>query len=274
MVAITLALWLNAIALLSSFGPAASALRFGRRSDLDIVPPINVSTAAGWTVPLQGGRVCDANGICSYHLVGDLSDKMLIFTGTDSLTAPPLGKPLQYLAVARGIYTYTCMGGGPTEVPVFQSQSTQLYDAAALVPGLPNEVTFHSLIPQLYEYDYAELENSTLECMGTIGTINDTAIVTLFDIATFEALPYESVLAPNNPSENGRWARSISPQKSWDIYRVEVAGGAPPVCGTEGLAYEKEYAAEYWFFHSTGEDLWTSINITTAGKPGDTKAFI
>jgi hypothetical protein len=162
--------------------------------------------------------------------------------------------------VARGVYTYTCTGGGASETPLFQSQSTQLYNAASLVARLASEVTLHSLIPQLYDYDYGQLENSTLECMGTIGTINDTAIVTLFEITTFAALPYESVLAPSDPDNNGRWAHSVSPEKSWDVYRVEVAGGAPPVCGDQALAYEKEYAAEYWFFHSEGEDLFTDIN--------------
>jgi len=110
--------------------------------------------------------------------------------------------------------------------------------------------------------------------MGTIGTINDTAIVTLFDIATFAALPYESVLAPNDPTENGEWAHSVSPGRSWDVYRVEVAGGTPPTCGTEGYVFEKEYAAEYWFYHSTGEDLWTSINPAENGTPEKRKALI
>jgi len=176
------------------------------------------------------------------------------------LKAPPSGKPLQYIAIARGIYTYTCTGGGSTEVPEFQSQSTQLYDAAPLVPRLPNEASFHSLIPQLYDFDYTELKNSTLGCMGTIGTINNTAIVTLFDIATFEALPSEWVQAPNDPTNNGQWAHSTSPGKSWDVYRVEVSGGGLPVCGSQALAIETDYAAEYWFYHSGGEDLWTSID--------------
>ncbi|KAK4936553.1 hypothetical protein LTR10_022602 [Elasticomyces elasticus] len=140
---------------------------------------------------------------------------------------------------------------------------------------MTSEASFHSLIPQLYDYDYGQLENSTLECMGTIGTINDTAIVTLFEIATFAALPYESLLAPVDPDNNGRWGHSTSPGKSWDIYRVEVAGGAPPVCGSEELEYTKDYAAEYWFFHSGGEDLWTDINInvnlTTGGTSGESQ---
>ncbi|KAI1609963.1 hypothetical protein EDD36DRAFT_61237 [Exophiala viscosa] len=249
MVAITTSLCLTAIVTLSCLRRTEAARRFDRRSDLDDVPPVNVSTS-GWTVPLHGGTTCDLNGTC-----------------TDSLTAPPGNKPLQYLAVARGVYTWTCTGGGPSEKPVFQSQSTQLYNAAPLVTQLASEAAFHALIPQLCDYDYAQLENSTLECMGTIGTINNTAIVTLFEIATFAATSFESILAPNDPEYNGPWGHSISPRKSWDVYRVEVAGGAPPLCGSEKLEYSSDYAAEYWFFHAGREGLWADINVNiTSGR--------
>ena len=156
---------------------------------------------------------------------------------------------------------YLCPGESANEVAQFQSQSTQLYDAAPLIPNLPNEEAFHALPPKLYEFDYAELRNSTLDCMGTIGTDNKTAIVTLFEVATFEALPYESVFSPDNPEYNGRWAHSVSPKRDWDIYRVETAGGAPPICDGKRFMAEKEYTAEYWFFYSGGEDLWTPIEV-------------
>lgn len=123
-----------------------------------------------------------------------------------------------------------------------------------------------------------ELRNSTLECMGTIGTINDTAIITLFEIATFEARAYETVLPPEDMISNGRWAHSRSPAKSWDIYRVEMAGGTPPTCGDTATTVEVGYAAEYWFYHSEGEDLWTDIDDQNSedaqGDSRDTKMMI
>ncbi|KAH0845969.1 hypothetical protein AYO21_01359 [Fonsecaea monophora] len=244
MVALTSILWLAAIFLLGFVKDSSSARRFDRRSDLDYVPPINASAAAGWSVPLQGSKTCDPNKAC-----------------TDSLSPPTPGKPLQYLAIARGLYMYLCAGNGPSEPAKFQSQSTQLYDAAPLIQNLPNEAAFHALPAKLHDFDYEQLRNSTLECMGTIGTVNDTAIITLFDIATFEALPYESVLAPDNPGSNSRWAHSVSPKGDWDIYRVEVAGGTPPVCDSQRLMAEEEYTAEYWFFYSGGEDIWTPNDI-------------
>lgn len=131
---------------------------------------------------------------------------------------------------------------------------------APLIPRIPDEEAFHSLVPQLYQFDYMELKNSTLECIGTIGTINDTAIVTLFQIATYEARAYETVLPPQDVTSTGRWAHSRSPGKSWDIYRVEMAGGGAPICEKQAITLEVGYAAEYWFYHSEGEDLWTDID--------------
>ncbi|KAJ9603841.1 hypothetical protein H2200_011362 [Cladophialophora chaetospira] len=190
-----------------------------------------------------------------------------------SLSPPPPTRPLQYLTLARGLYMYLCPGESANEVAQYQSQSTQLYDVAALIPNLPDEEAFHALPPKLYEFDYAELRNSTLDCIGTIGTDNNTAIVTLFEIATFEALPYESVLPPTDSEDNGRWAHSVSRKRDWDMYRVETAGGTPPICNGERFMAEKEYAAEYWFFNSGGEDLWTPNDVkreelrTSQGMP-------
>jgi hypothetical protein len=133
-----------------------------------------------------------------------------------------------------------------------------LYNAAPFIQNLPDEEHFHTLVQQLFAFDYHELKNSTMECMGTIGTINNTAVVTLFKEATFEARPYESVGPPNEPDDNGRWAHSISPGRSWDIYRVETVGGATPICDKRNSdVIEVEYAAEYWFYHARGEDLET-----------------
>ncbi|EXJ60308.1 hypothetical protein A1O7_04460 [Cladophialophora yegresii CBS 114405] len=175
--------------------------------------------------------------------------------------AEPATRGSHYLAIARGFYMYLCPGKSPNEAAQFQSQSTQLYDAAPLIPNLPNEAAFHELPGRLYDFDYAELRNTTLDCMGTIGTDNNTAIVTLFEIATFEALPYESVLPPDHTDEDGRWAHSVSRKRDWDIYRVKTSGGTPPTCDGTRFMAEKEYTAEYWFFYGGGEDLWTPTDV-------------
>ena len=68
MVVLNSALWLTAISV-SGCIPAIEAARlFNRRSDLDAIPPVNISTA-GWTVPLQGSKTCNSNEACEYHSV-------------------------------------------------------------------------------------------------------------------------------------------------------------------------------------------------------------
>jgi hypothetical protein len=134
-----------------------------------------------------------------------------------------------------------------------------LYDVAPLVPSLPNEDTFHALAYKFYDFDYAEIKNSTLECFGTIGTDNGTAIIEIFEIATFEALPYETILPPEDPDDDVRWAHAVSPNgRAWDIYRVETRGGVQPYCDGRRYMTEKPYTAEYWFYYSGGNDLWTT----------------
>lgn len=115
-------------------------------------------------------------------------------------------------------------------------------------------------------FDYMDLDNSTMECIGTIGTVNDTAIITLVEIATFEVRAYESILPPNDPMINGRWAHSVSPLRSWDVYRVQMAGGAAPICAEQAETLEIGYAAEYWFYHSAGEDLKTDVEADDGGE--------
>lgn len=66
MVAPTFTLWLMAIILLSFWKETEAARRFDRRSDLDSVPPINMSAAADWTVPLQGSQTCDPGQSCEF----------------------------------------------------------------------------------------------------------------------------------------------------------------------------------------------------------------
>merc|ERR1711939_640056 len=64
MVVLNSALWLTAISLSRCIPVTEAARLFSRRSDLDAIPPINVSTA-GWTVPLQGSQTCNSNGACT-----------------------------------------------------------------------------------------------------------------------------------------------------------------------------------------------------------------
>ena len=173
----------------------------------------------------------------------------LTLAGTDSLKPPASNTFLQVLAIGKGIFNYTCAGVPPESPPEFDAQYTELYDAAPLISVLPDEETFHSLVPMILGYDYERMENSTMTCMGSIGTLNATAVITLYDIDTFEVSRSETVLAPENPDKNAMWSHTWSANNTWDIYRVETYGGRPPpLCKGQPDVIEIEYAAEYWFY--------------------------
>ncbi len=113
-----------------------------------------------------------------------------------------------------------------------------------------DEETLRTYIQQLYEYDYGDAKNTSLECIGAIGTLNGTAVLTLYEIDTFEVNLAETLPAPDDPDTNGLWAHSSSLEDDWEMYRVEMVGGAvPSTCEGQGGTFDVQYAAEYWFYH-------------------------
>lgn len=137
----------------------------------------------------------------------------------------------------------------PANPPEFIAQYTELYDAAPLANALPNEQSFHELMPSLLQYDYATLSNSSLECMGSIGTLDGFAVIILNDIDTFQVASYEAVNSPANDTEDGVWSHSVTTDFEWEVYRVEMAGGAIPAdCSGQNVTFNVEYVAEYWFY--------------------------
>lgn len=153
------------------------------------------------------------------------------------------------LAIGRGSFNYSCQDRAPANPPQFIAQYTQLYNAAALVAALPNEESFHELIPDFLDYDYEMLANSSLECMGSIGTLDSLAAITLLDIDTFQVSPYEWMWPPGNRSIDGKWSHSVSEGFEWEVYRVEMTGGAIPIiCDEQNVTIEADYVAEYWFY--------------------------
>lgn len=174
----------------------------------------------------------------------------LIHIGYNTLSRPDPNKTLTALAIGRGIFSYTCEGLRPANPPSYVAQYTELYDASALAANLPSEQLFHDLIPRLYNVDLGSLDNSTLDCMGSIGTLDETAVITLYNIATFRVDLTETIKSPTNASFNGLWSYSVSPDSSWQVYRVEMAGGAvPTICSNQPANVSVGYVAEYWFYH-------------------------
>jgi hypothetical protein len=124
-----------------------------------------------------------------------------------------------------------------------------LYDVAAIIPFLPNEATLHSLVPQFYAYDYSELQNSSLKCVGNIFTDYGATIVALYNFNTFPVTVQAGVLPPNNAAFNAEWVYSTTLDGAWEVYRVETYGGAmPSTCRDHNGTFEIGFAAEFWFY--------------------------
>lgn len=174
----------------------------------------------------------------------------LTIPGTNILPAPAANKTLKYLALGRGILTYSCHGRKSYETPLYVSQDTSLWDAAPLIPRIANEELFHTIIPQLYEFDYTKLANSTLVCIGFINTLQGTAVADLFNVGAIAISVQEKINSPQLPTLNLEWAHEVSTDAEWDVYRVETVGGrAPATCAGEEGDFQTDYAAEYWFYH-------------------------
>ncbi len=168
--------------------------------------------------------------------------------GTTALPAPDSGKVLTVLTLARGNMTYSCTDS-PSELPSYVSQQTELYDVAPLIQLFPSEETLHNLVPQFLSYDYSELTNSTLQCIGDIYTQDGETSVTLTGYEPFTIHVNVDIMAANSGLET-YWAQSVSADGTWEVYRVETAGGAVPAnCGGQSSTFDITYAAEYWFYH-------------------------
>lgn len=139
----------------------------------------------------------------------------------------------------------------PSLPPLFKSQLTTLLDAAPLIPFLADEDALHNLVPQLYSYDYASLDNTTLICIGRIFTDHEEQVVELDNLDSFSVHVEEAINAPEDPVFNERWAHSLSTDGTWDVYRVETFGGAQPLyCAGQNETITIGYASEYWFYHA------------------------
>jgi Protein of unknown function (DUF3455) len=161
---------------------------------------------------------------------------------------------LKYLTLGRGIMTYECNSTIPgDDQPAYLHQNTDLYDVAPLAQNLPDEEALHSLVPSFCEYDYAELRNTSMSCVGRIYNQFDHTVVNLFgfNVPEFTIEITWAIPSPVGSTVSGYWAHSTTIDKDWEVYRVETAGGVTPTTckGHENSIINVAYAAEYWFYH-------------------------
>ena len=109
----------------------------------------------------------------------------------------------------------------------------------------------HALVPELYTYNYGSLDNSTLNCVGEIITEDEKEVVLLNEYGNFEVHLAEAINPPEDIEFNMQWAKSLSEEWAWEVYRVETfAGAAPTACAGQNETVTLGYAAEYWLYHS------------------------
>jgi hypothetical protein len=179
---------------------------------------------------------------------------LTVLSGTHVLPLPAADKTLKYLTLGRGTMTYECnitMSGH--DQPIYTHQNTDLYDVAPLAQNLPNEEALHDLVPQFCEYDYAELRNTSMKCVGRIyRQIGDTVVSLFgFNVPEFTVELTWAIPSPAGEAVNGYWGHSATINSDWEMYRVETAGGVTPTTcdGHDNTTINVAYAAEYWFYH-------------------------
>ena len=199
---------------------------------------------------LAGGRAKTQATVLNLHPAFIVSFHADLVPGTNTLPAPSPDQKLSALTLAHGNLSYSCTSGSPDSVPFYISQQTTLFDVAPLIQFIPSEDALHSLVPQLYAYNYAALSNSSLVCIGHIYTDSGKTTVDLTGYQPF-TLHVNATIAAPNPQADSYWAQSLSEASDWEVYRVETAGGAIPTsCAGLSERFEVGYAAEYWFYHS------------------------
>ena len=147
--------------------------------------------------------------------------------------------------------TFDCTDSAPSDEPGYISENVELIDVAPLIQYFPSEETLHELVRKFYEYDYTELKNSSLICIGTIYTQFGETTVNLDGYQPFAIQVNAAIGAPNENDLDGYWDLSVSFDKAWEVYRVETTGGAiPPTCSDQNSTFQIPYSAEYWFYHA------------------------
>ena len=90
---------------------------------------------------------------------------------------------------------------------------------------MPNEVPSIALVPQFYSYDYAELGNLSLTCIGEIYTHLGKATVSHAGYEPF-FFRINATIPTSDTKSNSYWAQSFGEAYDWQVYRVETASGA------------------------------------------------
>ncbi|MCJ1256191.1 hypothetical protein MMC24_004011 [Lignoscripta atroalba] len=191
-------------------------------------------------------------------------------------SSPPLPPPspglyLYHVALGRGTQNYTC--ASPSATPAAFGAVATLYNAscvtASIPPGSRNAPDLSSAALKIAT---SRLSTSTLANLVLSGyhyfSSGTTPVFNLNSpngqLGVTSAKKVTSSPAPST-ADRGQYgtvpwlkldldstrAGSMGPVK--EIYRINTAGGSPPAtCAGQPASFQIDYAAEYWFYASTG----------------------
>lgn len=156
------------------------------------------------------------------------------------------------MVIGRGTQNYTCSNGSPA--PGSQGALAQLYDGTSLLPSQQDELnreTINSLsntpsnLPEIGSHYFNGAKVPTFDLLSSTGLLfvgGKLANVPAPSDAN-QGLTNEGAVDWLQLGDNGQ---SVGVK---EVYRVETAGGKPPVdcTGREGEVLVK-YATQYWFY--------------------------
>ncbi|KAL9103701.1 MAG: hypothetical protein Q9163_001295 [Psora crenata] len=260
----TFYLILSSLAYLVSSSPISSPLEHG---GLDRVSREYMTSAAGKASLLD--KLPDKSACNKFNM-----DNVTMNYG--ALPPPTPGLKLYHVALGRGTQNYTCeTATSPSAAPVALGAVADLYNVTCTTCFLGNDITnrFTNIIAR--QKDYSNMAQSLTRSGHHYFSDNTTATFNLHtDIANYGisfSKKTANVSAPADATrgEDGSaavpWLKlkvelppvaplSLNAEDSAshvaEIYRLNTAGGAQSTCeGYVGQRFQKQYAAEYWFWN-------------------------
>ena len=130
------------------------------------------------------------------------------------------------------------------------SEKAELYDVAPLVPSIPTLADLNSFVAGFVNYDYSEVDNSTLQCVGAMQSTTGTPQIYVTDKYGQMNVTVLNHIEGLAPGEDLAWTMGNDDSTGWQVYMVETAGGQGPInCEGQPANIDVAFAAEFWFYN-------------------------
>ncbi|KAI5867163.1 hypothetical protein GGS23DRAFT_164020 [Durotheca rogersii] len=200
--------------------------------------------------------------------VCDLS-KAKMPAAPEPLTPPSPGLTLSHVAIGRGTQNYTCDTANPTAAPVLAGAVATLFNASCVASTYPDLL---NMLPKLaMQFNLTTREGSpmgptNLIVSGTHFFTNNTTPFFNLDTEQYKIGEAGCAKDSQTPAPSDAPVGQLGePAVPWlrlktregatgnlqEVYRLETVGGsAPATCEGMPATFERQYAAQYWFWRS------------------------